>query len=264
MPKYCPAFPVTAWRVVWCRDHCCDGDAEHWWWTSWPNERSRGDHGSQNCVYQLGMRTEIIRLVFAFSSARNKNGWGGLRIAHWVLEMRSVSSPCLTVKGSSSVRIVRVQSNHLLKMLAMLSTLTSTPCSRTKQCTTVLHLPHYGTGNEQVVPTKKFPPHFGFCFAQSWNRKPTWWLESAYQADKHNFPIRDHRVNVRWVKQSTSNVLHRQRNRGPYIRQLFMPLQKVPIRTLPFHGMSRQRLYPDDFGQITIFAWPPPGISWNI
>ena len=43
----------------------------------------------------------------------------------------------------------------------------------------------------------------------------------------------------------------------------FTPLQKVPVRNLTFHVMPRQRLYPDDFGQIAIFAWSLPGISWN-
>ena len=38
-------------------------------------------------------------------------------------------------------------------------------------------------------------------------------------------------------------------------------LQKVTIVALAFHVMSRQRLYPDDFGQIPIFACPLPGIT---
>ena len=40
-------------------------------------------------------------------------------------------------------------------------------------------------------------------------------------------------------------------------------LQKVTIVALAFHVMPRQRLYPDDFGQIPIFARPMPGITWN-
>ena len=40
-------------------------------------------------------------------------------------------------------------------------------------------------------------------------------------------------------------------------------LQKVPIVPLAFHAMPRQRLYSDDFGHITIFSWPLPGITWN-
>ena len=35
-------------------------------------------------------------------------------------------------------------------------------------------------------------------------------------------------------------------------------VQKVPVRNLAFHVMPRQRLYPDDFGRITIFTWPLP------
>ena len=45
--------------------------------------------------------------------------------------------------------------------------------------------------------------------------------------------------------------------------RLSTPLQKVPVRNLTFHVMPRQRLYPDDFGQITISAWSLSGISWN-
>ena len=45
--------------------------------------------------------------------------------------------------------------------------------------------------------------------------------------------------------------------------RLSTPLQKVPVRSLTFHVMPRQRLYPDDFGQITMSAWSLSGISWN-
>ena len=55
----------------------------------------------------------------------------------------------------------------------------------------------------------------------------------------------------------------RERGNGREIGRLSTPLQKVPVRNLAFHVMPRQRLYPVDFGQITIFAWPLPGITWN-
>ena len=45
--------------------------------------------------------------------------------------------------------------------------------------------------------------------------------------------------------------------------RLSTPLQEVPVRNLTFHVMPRQRLYPDDFVQITISAWSLSGISWN-
>ena len=37
--------------------------------------------------------------------------------------------------------------------------------------------------------------------------------------------------------------------------------KKVPVRNLALHVMPRQRLYPDDLGQITVFAWSLAGIS---
>ena len=86
------------------------------------------------------MRADI-RLVFAFSSAQKKttkSGEGvgvGVRVAHWVLEMRSVSSP----SHFNTVQLHKTVHN-------------------------CLHLPHYGTGNEQVVPTKKSPPLRFFVF----------------------------------------------------------------------------------------------------
>ena len=38
-----------------------------------------------------------------------------MQIAHWALEKRSVSSPCLVGKGGDSVRVMRVQNNAQLK-----------------------------------------------------------------------------------------------------------------------------------------------------
>ena len=53
------------------------------------------------------------------------------------------------------------------------------------------------------------------------------------------------------------------RGKGRELARLSTPLQKVPVRNLAFHVMPRQRSYPNDFGQITIFAWSLLGILWN-
>ena len=173
--------------------------------------------------------------------------------------MRPVSSPCLTVKGSAR-RVVQMQSNQLLKRWALFSTLTSTPCTVQPPsiCLTMEQ------GMNKVVTTKNRTHFRRYLFRAELNAKTNLMIpERWHQADKHIFSIRDHRVNVRWAKKSTINVLHCHYNRGPDIRQLFMPLQKVSVRTLASHVMPRQRLYPDDFDHITIFARSPPGVSWK-
>ena len=53
----------------------------------------------------------------------------------------------------------------------------------------------------------------------------------------------------------------RERGKGCELASLSTLLQEVPICNLAFHVMPRQRLYPDDFGQITIFAYSLPGSS---
>ena len=84
---------------------------------------------------------------------------------------------------------------------------------------------------------------------------------------------RFYKPNVRFTSATHAYALHahskprchgrRGRGKGRELVRLSTPLQKVPVRNLALHAMPRQRLYPDDFGQITIFAWSLAGISWN-
>ena len=77
--------------------------------------------------------------------------------------------------------------------------------------------------------------------------------------------------NVRFASATHAYALHahsklrcygrRGRGKGRELVRLSTPLQKLPVRNLALHVMPRQRLYPNDFGQITIFAWSLAGIS---
>ena len=95
-------------------------------------------------------------------------------------------SRCLTVKRSGSVRRYRAGAKQSIAQ--KVGTLTSTSCSRTKQCKTVLHFPHSVQESTNSYQ-KEYSTLSSFSFSRRTDRenKPDGSCGHTYQADKHVF-----------------------------------------------------------------------------